>query len=696
VLSDTIVCMKSSLVLFSRLVPWLLGAYITLMFGFTLSAAAELSYFEDEFFHLEKIQLFLDHGYYALSGGENAAGELLGIRGHLYAYGPIFTLAAHLVTVMVGVETWGTIEYTDAAFVVRHIMVSVFSFIAVIAAGWAVAIVTQSRRWGLAASAILVSIPLWTGSAMFNLKDTPAATGYTLLTAGCIALTLPADRLTRGIKFLGWLSMFGGTLVIWGVRPGLWPAIALAFFGMLLVRARFNNFSRWKESFSALIFPISAVVASYASMMVIYPKIFLNPLRLIYGSFSETSSFSHDTFVLTNGVALGAPPPWYYIPQWLAAQLPEVLLVLLVVATAVAVWLVLRRLFQSKSSTLDVVFPAMVYVFIQFAAFPAAVIILKSTVYSGLRQFLFLLPAIAMLITLALFVLVRHGGLRKIRGLWPTVAGLLVASTIATTSIQVQLFPYVASYFNPITVSGGIDGRWEMYSRKLAVGELYAKLSLEQRQRCTKCPPIDSFPSRYAAPATVDSEPMQYWESIRFPPNVPKKNTKACPTVADSVSRPYFGATITMLAVEMCDITGPPVEANPPSAEGDGKWWKQVSQWGWEDTRSSGVTSSPGQPAALAWSMEPIAPGGTRTFVLDLSVLDGSADFVTLSVTVNGMELDDLVMSAQGGTDLVIDVPAPSIEGAPDDLVVVEFVLTDGNGTPVTNSLVVTSIRSAV
>jgi hypothetical protein len=60
------------------------------------------------------------------------------------------------------------------------------------------------------------------------------------------------------------------------------------------------------------------------------------------------------------------------------------------------------------------------------------------------------------------------------------------------------------------------------------------------------------------------------------------------------------------------------------------------------------------------------------------------------------MGLDDFVMSAQGGTELVIDVPAPSIEGAPDDLVVVEFVLTDGNGTPVTNSLVVTSIRSAV
>jgi hypothetical protein len=94
--------------------------------------------------------------------------------------------------------------------------------------------------------------------------------------------------------------------------------------------------------------------------------------------------------------------------------------------------------------------------------------------------------------------------------------------------------------------------------------------------------------------------------------------------------------------------------------------------------------------------MEPITAGATRSFVLDLSVLDGSDDFVTLSVMVNGIALDDFVMAAQGRTDLVIDVPAPSIEGAPDDLVVVEFVLTDGDGTPVTNSLVVTSVRPAI
>jgi hypothetical protein len=288
------------------------------------------------------------------------------------------------------------------------------------------------------------------------------------------------------------------------------------------------------------------------------------------------------------------------------------------------------------------------------------------------------------------------------------VAGVLVASTIVTTVSQFQLFPYVTSYFNPTTVAGGIDGRWEMYPRKLAVGELYAKLTLDQRLRCTKCPPLDAFPTQYAEPSTKDSPPLDYWEAIRFPPNVPSKRpAQACSETANTVTRPYFGATITMLKASVCDINGPSVETSPSAVEGDTKWWKKITQWGWEETRANGVTSSPGISSALAWSTTPIAPGATRTFVLDLSVLDGSADFVTLSVLVNGIAMDDVVIPAGAGaatsliypapgtTKLVVDVPAPSIEGAPDDLVVVEFVLTDGNGTPVTNSLVVSSVRLA-
>jgi hypothetical protein len=77
-------------------------------------------------------------------------------------------------------------------------------------------------------------------------------------------------------------------------------------------------------------------------------------------------------------------------------------------------------------------------------------------------------------------------------------------------------------------------------------------------------------------------------------------------------------------------------------------------------------------------------------------MLPGSAELVTVSPTVNGVGLDDIVIAAGADTDLVIEIPAPVIEGAPDNLVVVEFVLSDTNGAPVTNKLMVSMIRPAV
>jgi hypothetical protein len=533
---------------------------------------------------------------------------------------------------------------------------------------------------------------------MFNLKDTPASTGFTLLTAGFIALTLPVERVTRLTNIAGWFATFGGALVIWGVRPGLWPALALAFFAMLLVRARLNNFSHWKKTLTAIIYPASAVAAAYAIMILIYPYLFRNPFRFLYQSINETATFAHNTVVLTNGVFLGVPPPWYYFPQWLAAQLPEVLLVLLVVAVGLAVWLVLRRLFRSRPSRLDFVFPAMVYVFIQLAAFIVAAILLGSPVYHGIRQFLFVIPAVAMLIMLSLFVLVRHWPLQKIRGLWPAVAGLLVVSTLATTFTQVQMFPYSVSYFNPVTVAGGVDGRWDVYARKLAVGELYAQLTTDERLRCTKnCPEIESLPRRFLEAATTESTPLQYWEVIQFPPNVATdKPAKACHTPIHSVTRPYFSASISMLSATVCDIAGTSIDSSPATADDNVKRWKRLTQWGWEKEQPNGVTSVPGVSSALAWSVESWTPGTTLRYVLELSILDGSAEFVTVSPTVNGVPRDSVTIAAGGQTDLVLEVPVPTTQGAPEDLVVVEFVLSDSNGVAVTNRLVVHAIRSAL
>lgn len=688
--------MKGITVFFQRLVPWAMGAYVVAMFGITLAGVGQLSYYGDELIHLEKLALYLEHGFYAMSGGENSAGELLGIRGHLYSYGPLFTVATHLVAVLFGVETWGTVAYTDAAFAVRHIMVGVFSFLGVFAAGWGVKLVTNSRVWGLATAAVLVSIPMWTGSAMFNLKDTPIATGFTLFTSGLIAVTLGPERTTRSTRVGGWFALFGGTLIFWGVRPGIWPAIVLGFVALWLVRARLSNFTNRKEILRSLVFPASAVLASYAFMAMIYPKLFLNPVVLLYRSLKDTTSFPHDTRVLTDGELLRTPPPWYYLPKWLAAQLPEALLFLLLGATVLAVWVVLKRLFRSTTASSDFAFPAFVFVFIQFAAFPSAAILLKSTIYGGLRQFVFIFPAIAMLTMIALFVVFHTWNLRRVRGLWPGVAGILVASTALTTVIQVQLFPYMGSYFNPTTVAQGVNDRWDVYAWKLAHGELYSQLSEIERVRCTKlCPRIDEFPSTFAVASSDQGDELRYWEFVRFPANrTMAQSANTCDVPVSTVTRPYLGTAITIIEATACPVKASPLDPEPAPGKPTRKWWKSLGKWGWVSASDTGLKSEPGARSALAWTIDAPTAGVTQRFVVTLSAGSGSSDAAFVRATVNGVALSNVALQPGAAAELPIDIGVESFANGPDGLIVVEFEVVDTAGQHVTNQLMVTGIRA--
>ena len=51
-------------------------------------------------------------------------------------------------------------------------------------------------RWGVITAGILSATPLWTGHAMFNMKDTPVAAGHTLITFALVLLALakPSSR----------------------------------------------------------------------------------------------------------------------------------------------------------------------------------------------------------------------------------------------------------------------------------------------------------------------------------------------------------------------------------------------------------------------------------------------------------------------------------------------------------------------
>jgi len=669
------------------LIPWVFALYLLTMFTLSFSGVGQVGYYFDEFVHVDKLQNFLDHGLYTLEVGLDANGEPYSVRGFVYVYGPIFSLIGHAVAVLSGAETWGTVSISDAAFAARHYVVFAFSIIGVLAAGWGVALVTRSRNWGLAAACLLVSIPMWTGSAMYNIKDIPAATGFTLFTVGCITAVLPKENHTRLTTICGWASLYCGSLIFWGTRPGLWVAIALSFVAIVIVLTRLENVRKVGDIARRLIRPASAVVASYLTMLIIYPRVFLNPLKLLYKSFSDTSDFPARRGSMTDGVMSSSPPGWDFLPKWAAAQLPEVLLVLTVVASIVTVWIVLKRIFTSQPTPVDFAIPALIFTFIQFAAFPIAGILLQSKITSGLRQFLFILPALAMLVTIVLFIVVDKWNLKRFRGAWPTAVGIIVASTIVTTVLQFQLFPYNANYFNPTTFSRGIEGRWELDRYELSSSELYSTLSLSERAHCLNCA------TRYYTGDAIDNPraettPIDFAHFVRLGHLIGERESCAPLT---AVRRGYLWDHLDVSAAFRCAVSPAPIAIAPPTTTHDDIEWRSHALWGWQSVSASGLMSRPGQAAAFTWSFDPNSAPSIDSVTMSLALDGASADTLTLITTVNGNAIPNRSISAGTPLDVVVDRATMEQDSSDGGVAVVEFHLVDANGKPVETRLALTN-----
>jgi hypothetical protein len=669
------------------LIPWIFALYLLTMFALSFSGVGQVGYYFDEFVHIDKLQNFLDHGLYTFEVGLDDNGEPYNIRGFVYVYGPVFSLIGHAVAVLSGAETWGTVGISDAAFAARHYVVFAFSVIGVLAAGWGVSLVTRSRNWGLAAACLLVSIPMWTGSAMYNIKDIPAATGFTLFTVGCIAAVLPKENHTRLTTVGGWVALYVGSLIFWGTRPGLWIAIALSFVAIVIVLTRLENLRKVGEIARRLIRPVSAVAASYLTMLIIYPRVFLNPFKLLYKSFSDTSDFPHRRGSITDGVMSASPPGWDFLPKWAAAQLPEVILVLTVVASIVTIWIVLRRILSSASTIVDFAIPALIFTFIQFAAFPIAGILLQSKITSGLRQFLFILPALAMLVTIVLFIVVDKWNLKRFRGAWPTVVGVMVASTIVTTVLQFQLFPYNANYFNPTTFSRGIEGRWELDRYELSSSELYSTLSLSERAHCLNCA------TRYYTGNDIDNPraetaPIDFAHLVRLGHTVGER--ESCTPLA-AVRRGYLWDHLDVSVAFQCAVSPSPIAIAPPTTIHDDIEWRSHALWGWQSISTDGLMSRPGQSAAFTWSFDPNSAQGIDSVTLSLTLDAESAAALTLITTVNGNAIPNRSISAGAPLDVVVDSATMQQGAVGGEVAVVEFRLVDASGKPVETRLAVTN-----
>ena len=393
----------------------------------------------DEPGHVRRINSYLESGLYirpfevhATPPGQIPIGA--------YVYGPVTSLFQHDVQRLLDTEPGYVAKTRAHHYAIRHAVIASFALLGLLAAAGTAWLILGNWRWGVVAGGILSALPLWTGHAMFNMKDTPVAAGHTIITFALVLLALSKPTSKHLSVLAGAASFAVGTIMMLGTRPGAWPSLvgSLIVFAAILALAR-------KSLTRAHVLRVAAAVGialggSYLALRAIYPRIFGDLYQALYVSAIGSADYK--------GLGKQSPSDRSYLFLHALIDLPLGLVALMLTGTLVAayLWVVQRR----RSVHLDCI----ALVGSQAFALMTAAVVLDSSLYHGLRQMLFAIPALAVLATIGLAALLTKAPVGRIR-LAVAIAGCV--AMILPTAAQAAMFPYQYSYINVAAEQLGVE-----------------------------------------------------------------------------------------------------------------------------------------------------------------------------------------------------------------------------------------------
>jgi len=519
----------------------------------------------DEPIEADATRSWIDHGWFL-------PGDAL-VNGHpdptyKYAnpnvYGPAFGALAHVANVIAGNESIGEISHSRSSYDVRHLVSALLGLLAAVVVGGGAWLLTRSRRIGLWSAAALLAIPEWSGHSFFNPKDIPAGCGYTLVT---VALLLALDRQSddpdeRRRRIAIGSLLAGGFFVGAGTRLALIVPFLLSVLVYAALRLGQRRLGGIRRNADADLAVAAGTGLGLASIAVIYPKAAASPVTLLVESVFGSSGFPWRGVTLTAGQLLPEHPPWWYLPAWVGAALPVLIGLLAVLGAVLGVrallgaWRAdLRGPVWSRSDL------GLVLVLQQALLLPVGAILVGATMYSGLRQHVYVLPAIAILAGVGAQRFSGWARARKPQETWrPLATALLCVALVAPMIEQALLFPYNYAYVNPIAGIDGIDRRWETDFWVASAPEALSHVPRSAELRCfllmptTPCEPDELAPFEDVRGTAVDpkweGDTAATWVIVRrHAGNVPPDYCEK----ADDVTRWLRGETITMAYVLRCD-----------------------------------------------------------------------------------------------------------------------------------------------
>jgi hypothetical protein len=458
---------------------------VALLFAGALETGVTL----DEPLHVDRATSWIDDGWYVpqslLIDGRPDQGNDLASP---YVYGPAFAALGHAANVLAGNEAIDEISSSAGAYRVRHLTSALLALLAIAAVGVAVSALTGSRHLAVWAAAALVAVPEWTGQAFFNPKDTPAAAGYTLLTVGLIlAFTEKAGgEAGRRRRWAIGALVAAGFAIGAGTRLSLilpFGASVAVYAGLRVGQARLGNLQRDRETDLAV---AAGAGAGLATIAVLYPKAARSPVTMLVDTVSGSADYPWQGVTLTAGQLLSEHPPWWYLPAWIGASVPLLIAALGLLGAVLGS----RPLVSAggggwRGRRWAGPGLGLLLALQQALLLPLAAVLGGAVMYSGMRQHIYALPAIAILAGVGAHRLWQLAEAHRPGRHWRAVAGAVLALALLVPTIeQLRLFPYNYAYVNPVARIGGVNDRWETDYWVASGPEALSRVPAEAELRC--------------------------------------------------------------------------------------------------------------------------------------------------------------------------------------------------------------------
>ena len=361
---------------------------------------------------------------------------------NLYLYGGLFDIIAVALAHVTSVDPYD----------LRHILCAMTG-IGGIAASAATARLIAGPRAGLIAAVALTLCGAWYGAMFNHTKDLPFAAGMvgaTLLLIR-IARSLPSPRI-GDIAAFGLVAGAALGMRVLGLLLVIYVALAMALYAPRPWRG--YGRARWHFALQSSLRLLPALLLAYVIMILAWPWAALAPLNPIRGLLAFSEFHYGIRTILAGNVYEMAHVPRLYVPIYILIRVP---LVMLFGATLGMMLVLLPRLATGSTQLqqrdiglvlLTVILPL------------ACQAIWGGPAFDGLRHFLFVIPALAILSGIGLDTTLTALATYN-RVVASGALGAVTACFLLNAVTLFRLHPYEYLFYNAIV--GGLEGASRRY-----------------------------------------------------------------------------------------------------------------------------------------------------------------------------------------------------------------------------------------